>query len=94
MAKPEKNADAEDQEGAPEGEVQTEGGKKGFIKKLLGNKKLLMIVGGGLLLLLIGVGAGLYFFVFSGHGEPAKTAANGPEFRPRRRRSPIATWTR
>ena len=79
MAKPEKNADAEDQEGAPEGEVQTEAGKKGFIKKLFGNKKLLMIVGGGLLLL-GGVGAGLYFFVFSGHGEPAKTASNGPEY--------------
>ena len=59
MAKPEKNADAEDQEGAPEGEAQTEGAKKGFIKKLLGNKKLLMIAGGGLLLLLIGAGAGL-----------------------------------
>jgi len=80
MAKPEKNADAEDQDGSPEGEAQTEGGKKGFVKKLLGNKKLLMIAVGGLLLLLAGVGAGLYFFVFAGHNEPVKTAASGPEF--------------
>ena len=79
MAKPEKKADAEDQEGAPEGEVQAEVGKKGFLKNLLGNKKLLIIVGAALLLL-IGGGAGLYFFVFAGHKEPVKTAAAGPEF--------------
>jgi len=80
MAKPEKNADAEDQEGAPEGEVQTEAGKKGFIKKLLGNKKLLIIVGAALLLILGGGGAALYFFVFSGHNEPVNTASNDLEF--------------
>ena len=80
MAKPEKNADAENQEDAPEGEVKTDGEKKGFVKKLLGNKKLLMIAGGGLLLLLIGVGAGLYFFVFAAAKEPPKTAANEMQF--------------
>jgi len=49
--------------------------KKGFVKKLLGNKKLLMIGGGGALVLLLGTGAGFYFFVFSGHGAQSKVAA-------------------
>lgn len=78
MAKPEKQAqpDAEDTE---EGEKQPEAEKKGFIKKLLGNKKLLLIAGGGLLLLLVGIGAGLYFFVFSGSNEePLQTASAIP----------------
>ena len=43
--------------------------KKGFIKKLLGNRKLLMMAGAGALVLLLGVGAGAYFFLFS--GKPA-----------------------
>lgn len=46
--------------------------KKGFVKKLLGNKKLLIIAGAGLLVLLLGGGAGAYFLLFS--GAPAKTA--------------------
>ena len=51
--------------------------KQGFVKKLLGNKKLLMIAGGGALVLLLAVGAGLYFFVFSGSAssEQSKTAS-------------------
>ena len=39
-----------------------------------------MIAGGGVLLLLLGVGAGLYFFVFSGSSdEPVKTASAVPD---------------
>ena len=77
MAKPEKKAAPEAEE-APEGEQKPEAGeKKGFVKKLLGNKKLLLIAGGGLLLLLLGGGAALYFFVFSGPSEPVKVADNG-----------------
>ncbi len=68
MAKPEKQADP-DAEEAEEGDAPADGEKKGFVKKLLGNKKLLLIAAGGLLLLLIGIGAGLYFFVFSGSGD-------------------------
>ena len=78
MAKPEKQA-APEAEQAEEGEKKPEGEKQPFIKKLLGNKKLLMIAGGGALLLLIGVGAGLYFFVFSGSDEPVKTASAVPD---------------
>ncbi len=79
MAKPEKQAqpDAEDTE---EGEKQPEAEKQGFVKKLLGNKKLLLIAGGGLLLLLVAIGAGLYFFVFSGSSEePMQTASAVPQ---------------
>ena len=83
MAKKEKEKQAADVEEPEEG---AEGGqpaapKQGFVKNLLGNKKLLMIAGGGVLVLLLGIGAGLYFFVFSGSGESeqAKIAA-GPQF--------------
>ncbi|HWA91256.1 MAG TPA: flagellar basal body-associated FliL family protein [Rhizomicrobium sp.] len=74
MAKDRKQAEAT--EDAPEGEaaVETEP-KKGFVKKLLGNRKLLIIAAAGLVVLLIGGGAGLYFFVFSGSGDD-KVAAN------------------
>jgi len=78
MAKPEKQA-APGAEDAEEGEKKPEGEKQGFVKKLLGNKKLLMIAGGGLLLLLLGAGAGLYFFVFSAPSEPVKTASGIPD---------------
>jgi len=76
MASKEKTAEADNSEEKPEGE-QDAAPKQGFVKKVLGNKKLLMIAGGGLLLLLIGTGAGLYFFVFSGPGADSqdKTAA-------------------
>jgi flagellar FliL protein len=45
--------------------------KQGFVKKLLGNRKLLLIAGGGALLLFLGLGTGLYFFVF--RSSPAQT---------------------
>ena len=70
--KQEPQADAGD---APEGEAPAAEAKKGFVKKLLGNKKLLIVVAAGLLLVLGGGGAGLYFFVFSGHSDE-KLAAN------------------
>jgi flagellar FliL protein len=78
MAKTEKQAAPPDEE-PEEGEKQPEGEKQGFIKKILGNKKLLMIAGGGALLLLLGTGAGLYFFVFSGNKEPTKIASAIPD---------------
>jgi len=68
---------AKEDDDKPEDESSGEPGadapKKGFVKKLLGNKKLLMIAVAGLVLLLGGGGAGLYFFVFSA----PKTAADG-----------------
>jgi flagellar FliL protein len=69
-------SESEETEGAAEAEAP----KKGFVKKLLGSRKMLMIVGGGALLLLGGVGAGLYFFVFAGPSaaEQAKMAAAAP----------------
>lgn len=80
MAKPEKQAEPE-AEASEDGEKKPEAEKQGFVKKLLGNKKLLMIAGGGLLLLLIGVGAALYFFVFaSPNEEPLQTASSTPQF--------------
>jgi flagellar FliL protein len=79
MAKPEKQAEPES-EAEEDGEKTPETEKKGFIKKLLGNRKLLMIAGGGVLLLLVGIGAGLYFFVFSGSDdEPVQTASAVPQ---------------
>jgi flagellar protein FliL len=79
MAKPEKQAEPEAEE-TEEGEKQPVVEKQGFVKKLLGNKKLLLIAGGGLLLLLLGTGAGLYFFVFNKEDEQAQTAnASGPQ---------------
>ncbi|MDE2135163.1 MAG: flagellar basal body-associated FliL family protein [Alphaproteobacteria bacterium] len=81
MAKKEKQAAevAELEEGAENG--QETAAKQGFVKKLLGNRKLLMIAGGGLLVLLLAIGAGLYFFVFSGSGESGQTeTAAVPQF--------------
>jgi len=78
MAKPESQADLEAEDGEEDGK-KTEAEKQGFVKKLLGNKKLLLIAGGGALVLLLGLGAGLYFFVFSGSDEPVKTASSIPE---------------
>jgi len=81
MAKKEKPAtDVEEPEKGAEGE-QEAAPKQDFVKKLLGNKKLLMIAGGGLLALLLGTGAGLYFFVFSGSGESENAnVAAAPQF--------------
>jgi flagellar FliL protein len=54
--------EAEDGEG---GDVATPEPKKGFIKKILGSKKMLLIAGGALVLLLGGGGAGAWFFLFN-----------------------------
>jgi flagellar protein FliL len=63
MAKKKEEPQAED---APEGQAPDgEAPKQGFVKKLLGNKKLLIVAAAGLLLVLGGGGAGLYVFVFS-----------------------------
>ena len=78
MAKPESQTDPEAEDGEEDGQ-KTEVEKQGFVKKLLGNKKLLLIAGGGALVLLLGLGAGLYFFVFAGSDEPVKTASGIPE---------------
>ncbi len=81
MAKKENQAAeaAEPEEGAENG--QEAASKQGFVKKLLDNRKLLLIAGGGLLVLLLGIGAGLYFFVFSGSGESEQTeTAAAPQF--------------
>lgn len=72
---------APDPEEGEEGEKKADE-KQGFVKKLrgllgnkLGNKKILLIAGGGALVLLLGIGAGLYFFVFSGSGDATQVAA-------------------
>jgi flagellar protein FliL len=78
MAKEDKEAEgdqAEEEKGA-EGEVAA--AKQGFVKKLLGNKKMLLIVGIVLLLLLGGGGAGLYFFVLSGNGDSGQAGQAAP----------------
>ena len=75
MAKKKEQPEAED---ASEGEQQAGEPKQGFVKKLLGNRKLLMIAGGGALVLFLGIGAGLYFFVFSTSGAQTKLAAAAP----------------
>ena len=64
---------AKDEDDAPETEAGAEAAeetKQGFIKKLLGNRKLLLIAGGALLLVLIGGGAAAYFFLFSSSPTP------------------------
>ena len=73
MAKDQVN-EAEDDDEADGEEVEGDGAKKGFVKKLLGNKKMLIIAAAGLLVVLGGGGAGAYFFLFSGSShEPAGT---------------------
>ncbi|HVZ91654.1 MAG TPA: flagellar basal body-associated FliL family protein [Rhizomicrobium sp.] len=64
MAKDQKSSESKGED-APEGEQAQAEPKQGFVKKLLGNKKLLIIAGAGLTLILLGGGAGAYFFLFS-----------------------------
>ena len=64
MAKDKAKQEPADDADKPEGE---EAPKKGLINKLFGTRTMMMITGGGLLALLLGVGGGVYFFVFSGH---------------------------
>jgi flagellar FliL protein len=75
MAKKKQEPGVKDED-APEGEAPATDAKQGFVKKLLGNRKLLIIAAGGLLLLLGGGGTGLYFLVFAGSpkAEGAKIA--------------------
>ncbi len=74
MAKAKKR-DAENEDAAPETETTAgEEPKKGFVKKLLGDRKLLMLSAAGLLVLLLVGGGGLYFFVFN---TPDKAAEQG-----------------
>jgi len=70
----------EDEEDKAEGADDGAEPKKGFVKKLLGNRKMLMIAGGALVLVLAGGGAGAYFFLFSGNdqAQQAKTADAKP----------------
>ncbi len=66
--------DAEKKDGAPEGDAP----KKGFLKKLLGNK--LILFGGAGALALILIGGGVYWFLFSASDDkPAELAAGAPE---------------
>jgi flagellar FliL protein len=70
MAKKDKPAETDEVEVTSE-ETDAAEPKKGFIKKILGSKKMMLIVGGGALLLLLCIGAGAYFFLFSG-GKPSQ----------------------
>jgi flagellar FliL protein len=68
--------EAEDGEG---GDATSPEPKKGFIKKILGSKKMLLIAGGALVLLLGGGGAGAYFFLFRhSDADVTKTADAAP----------------
>lgn len=64
MAKDQVN-EAEDAEDETDEAGEEDGAKQGFVKKLLGNKKMLFIALGALILV-VGGGAGAYFFLFSG----------------------------
>jgi flagellar FliL protein len=77
MAKAKKQ-DEEKPEETPEGaEGAAAEPKKGFVKKLLGNRKLLIISAAGLLVVLLGTSAGLYFFVFSATPKADTKIVNG-----------------
>lgn len=74
MAKKGKPEETEEVEVTSE-DAQADEPKKGFVKKLLGNRKLLIIAGGALVLLLAG-GAGAYFFLFSGSKPASEQVAD------------------
>lgn len=76
MAAKDKTAPPPEDEEPKDGEEKAgDAEKKGFVKKLLANKKLLIIAGAGVLVLLIGAGAGTYFLFFAGSKQPAQTAS-------------------
>ncbi len=83
MAK-EEVEESEEKDETQEGQAAegAEAEKKGFIKKLLGNRKLLLIGGGGLIALLLAIGGGLYFFLFSGSEEQKPIVAANTESLP------------
>jgi flagellar protein FliL len=72
------SADESEKGDAPKGDAP----KQGFVKKLLGSRKMMMIAGGGVLALLLCVGVGLYFFVFAASSTDKtgpKVAAAAPQ---------------
>jgi flagellar protein FliL len=78
VAKKDKQAKPETEEPEKKEGETPEGGdapKKGFVKKLLGNKLILIGVG-AVLLLAIGGGAGWYFFLRTPEKPPAELAQN------------------
>jgi flagellar FliL protein len=80
MAKDKVNP-SEDEEDAKADAGENAEPKKGFVKKLLGNRKMLMIAGGGALALVLAAGGGAYFLFFSGsdaQSEQAKMAGAKP----------------
>ncbi len=77
MAKDRKQAEAT--EDAPGNEAAVAEPRQGFVKKLLGNRKLLIIAAAGLVILLGGGGAGVYFLLFSGSdGQAAQNETSVP----------------
>ncbi|MGA9794861.1 MAG: flagellar basal body-associated FliL family protein [Rhizomicrobium sp.] len=78
MAKDKAKEPSADDADKPEGDAAAQDEpKKGLINKLFGTKKMMMITGGGLLMLLLGIGGGLYAFVFSAHSaKPATKIAS------------------
>jgi len=71
MAK-DKVKEVEESEDESEGGGEDIGaGKKGFVKNLLGNRKMLLIAAGATVLVLGGLGAGAYFLLFSGSSDAA-----------------------
>jgi len=65
-----KEKDGEDENGEA---AESAGAKQGFVKKLLGNKKMAIIAATALVVVLGGGGAGAWFFLFSSKPEAAKT---------------------
>jgi flagellar FliL protein len=76
MSKAKKQEEAKPEEAAEGADAASAEPKQGFVKKLLGNKKLLIIAAAGLLVVLLGSGAGLYFFVFAAPKVDATKTAN------------------
>ncbi len=71
------DGDENEGEDAPE-----DGAKQGFVKKLLGNKKMLIIAAAGLVVVL-GGGVGAYLFLFAGSSESAhEQAAKAEQAKP------------
>ena len=74
MAK-DKIKEAEDAEDESEVGPEDGGGKKGFVKNLLGNRKMLLIAAGATVLVLGGIGTGAYLFFSGSSGAAARDQA-------------------
>ncbi len=72
------STDTQDDDETQDGEANASTAKKGFVKNLLGDRKMLIIAAAAVLLFL-GVGTALYFLVFAKPAEPVKTAASGSD---------------